>query len=209
MAGGAGGTWAAARSRARGSRSWFPCRCATTKPAERTDAQAALAAALCFALVASRPPDRPPGHPPCPMPGRWKPGYPKPRNPEVIAAARTPRQSLPFGQLGVTSLAEPPLLISCGRLRGALAPEEARAARAPCSPPQSPHGAPVPGEGDLWGDLSAVGQVTGSLLRLRGFPHPPPLPQGRGLARPPPARGRERGSPSERIGFEEPAPGSG
>jgi hypothetical protein len=46
MAGGAGGTWAAARSRDRGSRSWFPCRCATTTPAERTDAQAAPAAAL-------------------------------------------------------------------------------------------------------------------------------------------------------------------
>jgi hypothetical protein len=35
---------------------------------------------------------------------------PKPRSPEVIAAARTTRQSLPFGQLGVTPLAEPPLL---------------------------------------------------------------------------------------------------
>jgi hypothetical protein len=46
MAGSAGGTWAAALSRARGSRSWFPCRCATTKPAKRTDAQAAPAAAL-------------------------------------------------------------------------------------------------------------------------------------------------------------------
>jgi hypothetical protein len=125
----------------------------------------------------------------------------EPPNPGVIAAARTTRQSLPFGQLGVTPPAEPPLLRSSGRLRFAVAPEEAMAARAPCSPPQSPHGAPVPCEGDLWGDLSAVGQVTGSLLRLRLFPHPPPLPQGRGLAHPPPARGRERGSPSERIGF--------
>jgi hypothetical protein len=46
MAGGAGITWAAARSRDRGSRSCFPCRCATTKSAGRTDAQAAPAAAL-------------------------------------------------------------------------------------------------------------------------------------------------------------------
>ena len=88
-------------------------------------------------------------------------------------------------------------------------PEEAGAARAPRGPPHSPTAPPSTGEGDLWGDLSAVGQVTGSLFRAARFPHPPPLPEGRGLAHPPPARGRERGSPSERISFEEPGSGSG
>ena len=33
------------------------------------------------------------------------------------------------------------------------------------------------GEGDVWGDLRAVGREAGSLLRLLGNPtHPPPLP---------------------------------
>ena len=73
---------------------------------------------------------------------------PKAQNPrileEVIAAARTPRQSLPVGQLGGTASAESPLLKRCGRLRCAAAPEEVRAAPAPFGPPSSPHGAPIP-----------------------------------------------------------------
>jgi|APLak6261699823_1056247.scaffolds.fasta_scaffold00133_15 hypothetical protein len=44
------------------------------------------------AVVPSRPSDRPPGHPPNPKPGRWE--FRRKRTPEVIAAARTSRQSL-------------------------------------------------------------------------------------------------------------------
>jgi len=38
---------------------------------------------------------------------------------------------------------------------------------APVVPPRSPHNPRPWGEGDLWGDLPAVGRETGSLLRLR------------------------------------------
>ena len=51
-------------------------------------------------------------------------------------------------------------------------------------PPTAP---PSPGEGDLWGDLSAVGQVTGSLLGLRRIPPSPTPSPGKGPC-PPPAR---------------------
>ena len=59
--------------------------------------------------------------------------------------------------------------------------------------------------------INVVGRETGSLLRLLKYPtHPPPLPvREGGRAHPPPARGRERGSPSRRISFQQPKTGCG
>jgi hypothetical protein len=59
------------------------------------------------------------------------------------------------------------------------APSEHGAARAPGQPTALPPAAPPScGEGDLWGDLQAVGRETGSLLRLlkRTPPIPHPFP---------------------------------
>src|SRR5512139_4336177 len=62
-------------------------------------------------------------------------------------------------------------------VRDAAPPVGEGAARAPVVPPRSPHAPPSNCEGDLWGDLQAVGRETGSLLRLlRDTTHPQPLP---------------------------------
>ena len=136
---------------------------------------------LQVAALGAAPVRSPPRSPAMPVAGPLKSGCT-----EVLAAARPPRQSL-------RSVARRPQRRRCswmfGRLRcnrcarraGTSAATLRRpwegAARAPVVPPRSPHGAPVKSEGDLWGDLQAVGRETGSLLRLRGTPPiPNPFP---------------------------------
>ena len=109
----------------------------------------------------------------------------------MMCSQRLDRRASRCARLGVTSVAEPPLLVSravgcaaaaapgelarrprrCAALR---AGGSACAGRPTALPPAAP---PSMGEGDLWGDLQAVGRETGSLLRLLKNPtHPQPLP---------------------------------
>ena len=146
-------------------------------------------------------------------------------------AARPPRQSLACGSLGGTSAAEPPLFvivrsaalqplrqaswhIGCDAALpvGRWQPVRQSSHRAP------PSCAPVPCEGDLWGDLHGGGPGNWLTASAAEEHHPSPsLPvrEGRNCqppeqpAHPPPARGRERGSPSRRISFKRPGSGSG
>ena len=73
QAGCAGGMTTAVRSRARGSRAFFPSRVRERGPLDeltRCSRAARHFAALRSAPQAAPVPDRNPGHPPCPMPGR-------------------------------------------------------------------------------------------------------------------------------------------
>ncbi len=85
----------------------------------------------------------------------------------------------------------------------------------PVNPPRSPQRRPRRiTRGTCGGIFDAVGREAGSSLRLlftQFIPHPFPTPsrEGRGRAHPPPARGRERGSPSRRISLKELMTGSG
>ena len=100
---------------------------------------------------------------------------------------RTGSNAAPVAALGVTPFAEPPLLSSPGRLRCAGRPKrlwQRVRQGAHRHPPTAP---PSTGEGDLWGDLSAVGQVTGSLFRAARISPSPTPSRGKGPC-PPPAR---------------------
>lgn len=67
---------------------WFPSRCAGTSPLDELGL-GPLPPPRCGHVPPAR---SSPAHPPCPKPGRRE--YRRQRTPEVIAPARTPRQSL-------------------------------------------------------------------------------------------------------------------
>jgi hypothetical protein len=153
-----------------------------------------------------RRPDRHPGHPPRPMPGRCCKRW----------SARSGSAVAPFAALGGTSAAGPPLLVSFGSaalqpLRQAswhIGPDAAPSVGRWQPVRQSSHRAPPRRPRRI-----ARGTCGGIFKRWAGKPahcfgceehHPSPTPsrEGRGHAHPPPARGREQGSPSERISFQ-------
>ena len=74
-----------------------------------------------------------------------------------------------------------------------------------------PSCAPVESRGGLVGGSSSGGPGNWLTASAAEEPHPSPTPsrEGRGRAHPPPARGRERGSPSRRISFQQPKTGCG
>jgi hypothetical protein len=96
---------------------------------------------------------------------------------EYLRRARRGSTAAPVASLGVTSAAVAPLLESLGGGFALLSrPMLLQRVRQSShrAPPTAP---PSVDEGDLWGDLQAVGQVTGSLLRLLGTPPiPNPFP---------------------------------
>ena len=94
----------------------------------------------CASLPAHRS-DRHPGHPPRPMPRAAEPGCMK-------CSQRLDRRCSGC----------------CGRLRCAAPPARGGSACARASHRAPPTAPPSTGEGDLWGDLQAVGRGTGSLL---------------------------------------------
>jgi hypothetical protein len=96
----------------------------------------------------------------------------------------------PFAALGVTPAAETQLLVLVSPAalqplrqaswhggRNAAPPAWGGSPCAGCPTALPPAAPPSTGEGDLWGDLQAVGRVTGALLRLLGTPPiPNPFP---------------------------------
>jgi hypothetical protein len=167
QAGGAGGHHVAARSRARGAAGFVVRHAAHDRrpPGDRAGSQVAALGAR-----ASR---TPPRSPPRPQPGRWDARG-------QLGPARPPRQSLACGSLGGTSAAGPPTLVSVGGPFAASAqalgcPVAAR--RAGSAHRDPPSCAPVPCEGDLWGDLQCGGPVNRlavSVVRSRRKHTPPP-----------------------------------
>ena len=176
---------AAARSRARGSRAPIPSRCARTRPAWRTDRLAGRCARCGAGQIAT----------PVTRHARSRAAEDRvQRSARSGCAAAKPAISgstaAPFAALGVTSAAEPPLLVnvrsaSLQPLRQAswhigrdAAPPVGRRQHVRQSSHRAPPTAPPSNcEGDLWGDLQAVGRETGSLLRLLMTPPiPNPFP---------------------------------
>ena len=107
-------------------------------------------------------PDRPPGHPPRPVPGRPKTERPNCLDCPLRLDRRASRCA--WCHVGRRAAAAGG---RCGRfavLCDLEAWDSACASGPTALPPTAP---PSDHEGDLWGDLQAVGRVTGSLLRLR------------------------------------------
>ncbi len=138
----------------------------------------------------------------------------------VIGPARPPRQSLRLVSrrpqrrrtscAGRPSPLQPPRQASWHIGRDAASPEHGQRVRQ-ASHRAPPSCAPVKCEGDLWGDLQAVGRETGSLLRLLKNPtHPPPLPVREGaMPTPrPPVGGSEEVRARGSV-LRNPRPGSG
>jgi len=138
---------------------------------------------------------------------------------EVIDPARPARQSRTCGSLGVTPAAETPGLRESGAAcAAAVAPDELarlprrcagliRGSAAPARPTALPPAAPPSCvRGTCGGIFERWARKLAHCFGCGREPHPSPTSsrEGRGRAHPPPARGRERGSPSRRISFQQP-----